>query len=171
MAADTVDAVLEQLGAAAPPLRSRRSPTARLQLRGAAGYHPLAASDDARTRHLADRYGGEARQVLALIDDDPALGEPLVPHLPYLRAEAVFAARHEMVRTLDDVLSRRTRARLLGRDDTAAAAEAVAALIGPELGWDDAEQLRQVEAYRASIAHERAAAALPETALDVALGV
>ncbi len=45
-----------------------------------------------------------------------------------------------MARTVDDVLSRRTRARLLARDDSAAAAAAVAALIGPQLGWDAAER-------------------------------
>ena len=31
-----------------------------------------------------------------MIERDPTLGEPLVPGLPYLRAEAVFAARYEM---------------------------------------------------------------------------
>ena len=93
-----------------------------------------------------------------------------MPGLPYVRAEAVFAARHEMAHTLDDVLSRRTRARLLGRDDSAAAAPAVARLLAPLLGWDDAEQDRQVQEYQASVAHDRTAADLPETALDSALG-
>ena len=55
-------------------------------------------------------YGSEAAAIQALVDADPALGEPLVPGLEYLRAEAVYAARHEMAHTLDDVLSRRTRA-------------------------------------------------------------
>ena len=44
--------------------------------------------------HLLDRYGDEARAVLALADRDPALKSPMVPGLPYLKAEAVFAARH-----------------------------------------------------------------------------
>ena len=52
--------------------------------------------------------------------------------------------RHEMATTLDDVLSRRTRARLLGRDATAAAAESVAQLIAPELGWDAARIAAEV---------------------------
>ena len=65
----------------------------------------------------------------------------------------------------DDVLSRRTRARLLARDDSAAAAEDAAALVGRELGWDDAERARQVKEYRAAVAAERDAADLPETAL------
>ncbi len=105
--------------------------------------------------HLAGRYGTEAQSVLDLVAADPDLGEPLVPGLPYLRAEAVHAVRHEMARTLDDVLSRRTRARLLARDASAAAAESVALLIGPELGWDRDESARQVEAYRAAVTRER----------------
>ena len=75
-----------------------------------------------------------------------------------------------MARTLDDVLSRRTRARLLARDASSAAAESVAALIAPELGWDAAETARQADAYRRSIAQERASADLPEAALDASLG-
>ena len=72
----------------------------------------------------------------------PSLATPLVAGLPYRRSEAIYAVRDEMATTLDDVLSRRTRARLLGRDATAAAAEAVAQLIAPELGWDEARIAR-----------------------------
>ncbi len=120
--------------------------------------------------HLVGSYGTEATFLEQLIRADPSLAEPLVPGLPYLRAEAVYAARHEMAVTLDDVLSRRTRARLLARDDSVDAALAVAALVGPELGWSEDECRRQVDGYAASVAHERHAAGLPETALDAALG-
>ena len=54
--------------------------------------------------------------LFAMVEADPDLAEPLVEGLPYLRAEAVYAARHEMAATLDDVLSRRTRARLLAAE-------------------------------------------------------
>jgi glycerol-3-phosphate dehydrogenase len=135
MAADTVDAVEKVLGRRHVPSR-----TARLALRGATG-----ASDD----HLGRRYGGEGRVVSALVEGDPTLAEPLVPTLPYLRAEAVYAARYEMARTLDDVLSRRTRSLILARDASVAAAPDVARLLAPELGWDDDDVAREVEAYRA----------------------
>jgi glycerol-3-phosphate dehydrogenase len=78
-----------------------------------------------------------------------------VPGLPYLRAEARYAVDQEMARTLDDVLSRRTRARLLARDASAAAAADVAELVAVELGWSRAERDAQVAAYRASVAAER----------------
>jgi glycerol-3-phosphate dehydrogenase len=168
MAADTVDEVMHELGT------RKRSRTRHLQLRGAAGFDTLRSSDAASGNdtlvHLLDRYGDEAPAVFALAEKEPGLGDPLVPGLPYLRAEAVYAARHEMARSVDDVLSRRTRARLLARDETAAVADDVAALLAPELGWDDAERAAQAAAYRATIEHERAAPHLPETALEVALG-
>lgn len=162
MAADAVDEAMTVLG------RKGRSRTRRLALVGASGFSEPAA--DSPAAHLAWRYGGEAAELERLVRGDSTLAEPLVPGLPYLRAEAVFAARHEMAHTLDDVLSRRTRARLLARDTSADAAQDVAALLAPILGWDEAEQDRQVKEYRASVAHERNAADLPETALDAALG-
>lgn len=145
MAADTVDEVVTRLGRGGP------SRTKKLRLVGADGPAPA-------DEHLAGRYGGEAVEVLRLIEADATLGDPLVPGLPYRRAEAVFAVRHEMATTLDDVLSRRTRARLLGRDATDAAAPGVARLIAPELGWSAEDVERQVATYRAGLAAERAAA-------------
>ena len=76
---------------------------------------------------------------------------------PYLRAEAVYAARYEMAVELDDVFSRRTRARLFARDATVEAAEAVAALLAGPLGWSPDEQARQVQRYCASVAAEQEA--------------
>ena len=108
--------------------------------------------------HLDGRYGDEAAQVRALVEEDSTLGEPLVPGLAYLRAEAVHAVRHEMATTLDDVLSRRTRARLEDRAATLAAAPAVADLMAAEAGWSDERRDGEVATLRASIEAEVAAA-------------
>ncbi len=178
MAADTVDEVIESVLARRSGFAGYGdSPTKDLALRGAAGHDTVYGAAEVypevhaeHLSHLADRYGGEARVLMASIQSDPTLAEPLVDGLPYLRAEAIFAVRHEMARSVDDVLSRRTRARLLGRDDSAAAADSVAALIADELGWDDATAAASAEAYRASVAHQRDAAGLPETHLDRLLG-
>src|SRR4051812_7197491 len=145
MAADTVDEIVEVLGRDATAHASRHSRTRRLHLRGADGYQACRASagSDDVLLHLLDRYGDEARNVLSLAEADATLREPLVAGIPYLKAEAVYAARCEMARSVDDVLSRRTRARLLGRAATSAAAADVAALLAPELGWDAAEQAAQ----------------------------
>jgi glycerol-3-phosphate dehydrogenase len=162
MAADTVDEVMELLD------RRGRSRTKRLRLLGAEGYVEPAESAVAAA-HLAGRYGSEATAVEALFDGHPDLREPLVAGLPYLAAEAVHAARHEMATTLDDVLSRRTRARLLARDASVAAAPAVARLVAPELGWDAAAQDAEVRAYVDAVTEERDAAGLPAS-LDAAFG-
>ena len=177
MAADTVDEVLEQLGRSPNGERvARRSPTKKLPLRGAAGVDSLRRPDaaarmnvDAATlEHLVGRYGSDARTVVAMLEADPELARPLVPGLPYLRAEAVYAARYEMALTLEDVLSRRTRALLLARDASAAAALDVAHLIAPELGWTPDEVSHQVSGYLEIVAKERASAELPETGLPQA---
>jgi glycerol-3-phosphate dehydrogenase len=158
MAADTVDAAVDLLG------HGGRSHTKHVQLRGAEGSIPRS-----EPTHLTERYGSDARAVVELADADPSLREPLVPGLPYWRAEAVYAARHEMARTLDDVLARRTRARLLARDASADAAGDVALLLGRELGWSEVEQQRAAAEYRASVERERTTAALPATALEALL--
>jgi glycerol-3-phosphate dehydrogenase len=86
-----------------------------------------------------------------------SLDAPLVPGLEYRRADAVYAARHEMVHSLTDVLARRTRALLLDRDAAVAAAPDVAALIAPEMHWTADEVAEQVDAFRAVAAMENEA--------------
>ncbi len=163
MAADTVNEVVKVLGRG-----PRRSPTGSMPLRGAAGAAEL-RQDGASARlgvdqpvvdHLVGRYGGEARALLAMVRADPAMGAPLVQGLPYLRAEAVYAARYEMAHTLEDVLSRRTRAALHDLEATADAAADAADLVAPELGWTPSETGRQVSAFRDAVNADRTAAHL-----------
>jgi glycerol-3-phosphate dehydrogenase len=91
-------------------------------------------------------YGSDADAILALAAADPQLGEKLHPELPYVGAEVVFGVREEMARTVDDVLSRRTRALFLNARAAIAMAPAVASLMAKELGkgqdWIDS-QLQQ----------------------------
>ena len=177
MAADTVDAVVDDLGAALPTGVARRSRTKKLRLHGAEGYDDVRSGadrlsstlDGAAVQHLLGRYGTDTRTLLAMVEREPALGEVLVPGLPYRKVEAVFAARYEMARSVDDVLSRRTRARLLGRDDSIRAAESVAALIAEDLGLDADARRAQVEQYQTAVDAERTTAGLPPTTLDALL--
>ncbi len=157
MAEDTVDLVLKVLG------RKAKCLTKKVALHGAAGYDKVGDGGlgvGVRDR-LVNRYGADARRIIDMVVAEPDLGRPLVPGLPYLRAEARFAADHEMVVTLDDLLSRRTRARLLARDASAEAAESVAELIAGPLGWSAEDMRRQVDQYRTSVAGERAALEAP----------
>lgn len=155
MAEDTVDVVVGRLGG-----RHGRSRTRRLPLIGAEGYR--ASASDQPHHRLSSRYGSRVGEVKDLIRAEPSLAEPLVPGLRYLRAEAVYAARHEMATSVDDVLCRRTRAHLHDRAACRAAAPDVAALIAPELGWTDAESAAQVARYHALCDAEQAAADVPD---------
>jgi len=155
MAEDTVDLVAKRLDA---PRRARRSATRRLRL---VGGDRSSSSGEPGTleHHLAHRYGTMADEIRALIAFRPDLGEPLVAGQPYRRAEAVYAVRHEMASTLDDVLARRTRAHLCDRPASLAAAPAVAALLAGELGWSPDETARQIDDYRRLCAAEENAGA------------
>ncbi|MFI7120147.1 FAD-dependent oxidoreductase [Amycolatopsis sp. NPDC049868] len=145
-----VDEALGLLG------RKARCRTKNLPLLGGAGYDAEAtAATGGTAAHLGGRYGTEARFVSALIDEDPTLGEPLVPGQPHLKAEVVFAARSEMARSVDDVLSRRTRLRLFARDASAEAAPLIGELLGAELGLPPETVASQVEDYRADVAREK----------------
>jgi glycerol-3-phosphate dehydrogenase len=93
-------------------------------------------------------YGSDADAILALAAADPKLGEKLHPDLPYLGAEVIWGVREEMARTVDDMLSRRTRALFLNARAAIEMAPAVAKLMAQELGtgkdWID-RQLQQFQ--------------------------
>jgi glycerol-3-phosphate dehydrogenase len=106
------------------------------------GYHEHAAAFGA----LAV-YGADAPALQELIRADASLGERLHADLPYCGAEVIWAARHEMARTVEDVLARRTRALFLNARAARAIAPRVAELLGRELNRPDAWQAAQVRAF------------------------
>ncbi len=164
MAKDSIDAVAKQVDEPA----ITRCKTRRLPLHGVAGIEAVRKQGVGTSKltgdsfeHLIGRYGADAAILRAMISADQRLGQPIIDGLPYLRAEIVFAARYEMARNVDDVLSRRTRARLLARDASAAAAQEVAELIGDELGLSASQRAEQVAWYQQSVEEERQAPDLP----------
>jgi glycerol-3-phosphate dehydrogenase len=92
-------------------------------------------------------YGSAAPAIRRLAGDDPELGRPLTAEISVIGAQVVWAVRHEMARTVEDVLARRTRALLLGARASIAAAPRVAALMARELGHDDAWCANAVREY------------------------
>lgn len=153
MAEDAVDVVCKQLNVSA------HSKTKRLPLRGATGRRN--SSGDLNL-HLDGRYGSEAHKINSLIQSQPDLAEELIPGLPYLRAEAVFAVTEEMATSLDDILTRRTRARLQNRKATRMAAQNIAELVAPYLNWSAADIQQQVAHFVDECAREDAAALVSE---------
>jgi glycerol-3-phosphate dehydrogenase len=94
-------------------------------------------------------YGSDAEAVQALAASDASLAAQLDSSLPYIAAEAVWAARQEMARTVDDVISRRTRALFLNARAAQRMIEPVAKLLARELGRDDAWVRTQIESASA----------------------
>ncbi len=157
MAQDTVDVVVSRLGESP---RRRRCVTKSLPLMGATARtrDPVAMAQP--LGRLLGRYGTESSAVLAVADGRPELLEPVVAGLPYTGAELVYAAREEMARTLDDVLSRRTRATIQRAHATMDAAAAIAHLIAPDMGWGEQEAAEQVARYTGSCQKELLTAGL-----------
>lgn len=78
-------------------------------------------------------YGSDATAIRSMMDADPQLAERLHPQLPYTRAEISWAVQQEMCMTVEDALSRRTRALLLDARAAMEAAPAVASLMAKEM--------------------------------------
>lgn len=120
-------------------LTKRRCETETLQLHG----WTHAAIPEA---HL-QVYGSEAAELRAMMQADASLAERLHPRLEFQKAEVLWHVRHEMARTVEDVLARRTRALLLDAKAALKAAPVVAEIMAKELGQDAAWQKKTVEEF------------------------
>ncbi|HSV86899.1 MAG TPA: glycerol-3-phosphate dehydrogenase/oxidase, partial [Levilinea sp.] len=92
-------------------------------------------------------YGSDAPEVRKLLAEQPGWERLLHPNLPYLAGEVIWAARHELARTVEDVLARRTRALMLYARASIEIAPLVAELLAGELGFDERWQEDQVRKY------------------------
>lgn len=93
-------------------------------------------------------YGSDAPAIARLVAENASLGERLDARLPYISAEVVWAARHEMARTVEDILARRTRMLFLDARAALDAAPQATQLLANELGRDAAWQRDQLAAFR-----------------------
>ena len=134
MGQDVVDQALRVAG-----LPHRPSRTEYLNLHGW-------SADDAGNAPYA-LYGSDARLMKRMEKERPDLVQPIHERLPYRRCEVVWATRHEMARTVEDLLARRTRALILDARAAVEASPSVAALMAEELGKDSAWAADQVCAF------------------------
>jgi len=122
-------------------LESRPCVTERLSIHGAhhhaEQFGPLAP------------FGADAPSIESLQRHAPRMAERLHPDLSLTRAEVIWACRHEMARTVDDVLARRSRSLLLDAKAAAEAADQVAAVMAVELGHDEDWAEGEVGRFRA----------------------
>ncbi len=158
MAEAAVDRVVDLLHArglekAAGPCRTRTRP-----LPGAATSPPSldgAHLDGDVRAHLLASFGCRAGDVLAVADENASLLQRLAPDLPFVRAEVVFAARHELALEVEDVLCRRVPLHRLAADQGLAAVADVAALMASELRWSAARRDASSDSYRGVVDKSR----------------
>lgn len=135
MAQDAVDKAIQTGGLKDTPCRTHD-----LRLHGyEPGIHPIDA-------WLS--YGSNRHLLNELTAKNSSMGHPLHPRLPYTPAEIVWAARHEMARTLEDALARRTRSLFLDARAASEIAPAAAHLMAQELGRPSSWETAQVEQFR-----------------------
>ncbi|MET0725574.1 MAG: glycerol-3-phosphate dehydrogenase/oxidase [Leifsonia sp.] len=167
MAKDAIDAAVDALDGRIPP-----STTQEIPLLGAEGYFAawnkrskIAKAfgvHTVRIEHLLNRYGTLTDELLDLIRNDPALGEPLPGADDYLAAEVVYSASHEGALHLEDVLARRTRISIEAWDRGVSAAPVAAELMGRVLGWDKERRELEVANYLKRVAAERQSQEQPD---------
>ena len=150
MAEDTINAVQQQLG-----IPKSECPTRNHPLAGSEGYTPeywkslveeCGISQDT-ARHLSEKFGTRAPQILDLARQIPALAEPVLGGSPVLRAEVAYCARNEMALTIEDVLFRRVGLQLYSWREAIHAAPAVAAILRAELGWSADTEQNAIDQY------------------------
>jgi glycerol-3-phosphate dehydrogenase len=161
MAQDTVDHLERREGRkpqhatlTLPLLGSEDWPAARAEIERRAAASGLTPEISA---HLAQSYGSQARLLLDLVEQTPALGQRLVADLPYLQAEVIYACRYEMAMTPGDVLARRTSIALEDRRRGLDCLATVVALMAREHGWSAEEQQARAAAYRQEVLRQIAA--------------
>jgi glycerol-3-phosphate dehydrogenase len=93
--------------------------------------------------YLGTAFGTDWRAVADIAAADPALAKPLNGTGEIL-AEVAYAARHEMARTLKDIMMRRTGFGTLGNPG-GAVIEKVASVAAAELGWDAAKKKKEID--------------------------
>ena len=162
MAKDVIDRAVIELRRL-----TKESVTEKLPLVGADGYFALEQQKDriaqesgldvATVTHLLNRHGSLISEILEIIEDQPKLAAKLDSDLPYIKAEIVYAASHEGARSVDDVISRRTRLSFEATNHGLYLAEEVAALIAPVLGWSSKERKEFIADYAGLVEREKAA--------------
>jgi glycerol-3-phosphate dehydrogenase len=131
------DVINKAISVAHLPIRA--SVTAKLNLHG---YLKNADMQD----HWS-LYGTDAKEIKKLIRKNKKLGKLISEHLPYCGAEVIWSARHEMARSVEDILARRTRILFLDAKAAIKAAPVVARLLATELKKSKTWGKKQIQEF------------------------
>jgi glycerol-3-phosphate dehydrogenase len=126
-------------------LTPRECRTTNLRIHGAPSDHGRSAVESI--------YGSDAALIESLAASDARLARPIAEGYFLRGAEVVWATRHEMARTVEDVLARRSRLLFLNARAAIAAAPRVAQWMAGELLRDDDWRDRQVREFSELAGH------------------
>jgi glycerol-3-phosphate dehydrogenase len=107
------------------------------------------------TLHLANTYGGRAKELAARIASAPALAKRLIDGRPEILGQVDWAVDEELAAHVSDVMIRRTQLFYRDHDQGLGAVDAVATRMQELLGWSDEERELSVAEYRADVARSR----------------
>lgn len=130
-----------------------KSTTKNLLLSGAGGEGLASSSLDQVGRTRYRRYGINAQEIDAIIARRPELNVSLGDERTTL-AEVVQACARESAVSISDFTLRRTRLAWLTADHARKDQHAIAGVMAGELGWSEAEIIRQVEEHEAELSAE-----------------
>ncbi|MEN8248375.1 MAG: glycerol-3-phosphate dehydrogenase/oxidase [Bacteroidota bacterium] len=134
MGEDLIDKVIETA-----ELTPKESVTKHYQL------HGYRANIDKNSLHSF--YGSDLNLLDELILQSPNLNNWISESLKINEAQVVLACRNEFARTVEDFLSRRTRAIFMDAAESVRMAPAVARLMAEEMGYDKEWEENQVKAF------------------------
>ena len=164
MSEDAVDVAVGDLKRIVPD-----SCTETLAIVGADGYSVLLNKADEIAKgygltkeqvlHLLNRFGSLFDEVLQPSQLDKSLLEPLIEGLPYLKAEILYAVTHEGARSVEDVLSRRTRINFEAKDQGLGVVNEVVKIIETALGWSESMGKESAKSYEAQVLNQNEALA------------
>jgi glycerol-3-phosphate dehydrogenase len=92
-------------------------------------------------------YGSDAGGIQSIIQAEKMLEEKIHPTLPFIRAEIIWAVRNEMCMTIEDFLSRRTRALFLDAKAAIESAPLVGEIMAREMQKDQGWVQEQIDSF------------------------
>ena len=98
-------------------------------------------------------YGIEKQALLDLEDKIPVYGELISKSLPLKASQVIWAVRHEMARTLEDMLARRVRGLFLDVNESLRIAPQVAQIMASELNESPDWIINQLTEFKAIARH------------------
>ena len=149
VARDAADLVCRKMGVKAPCITSEKllpgAPAPGKEELDLLAKHGGLSVD--AVNNLAGIYGSRTRDVLNLANADPRGGQPISPSGPDIIAQIWHASNSESCMTVGDFMLRRSMVGLR-KDQGMDAVNVVAREMKNILGWNSAEETRQIEAYK-----------------------